>query len=225
VGLSGAEADPLLDAGVAGVPRGSRRPRSERRGCDKVQRIQGRRWPSETLKALTVSPSELFDLVETALTSLAIVVAGVWAYYRYLKGRVHRPSIEVEIRGRILESGGRSFLCASVTVENVGVSKVRIEQRGSGLRLSEYPASYPGSSSRFFPIRPRVLGVVPILESHSWLEPRERVSDEWMFSVPNSRAGFRLDVRLVSDEASWTSSAIIGAGGNPEQRSRAEKEA
>lgn len=160
--------------------------------------------------------SAVFELVESALTSLAIVVAGLWAYYRYVKGRVHRPSIELEVKGHLLECKGRTFLCGSVAVENVGLSRLKLEQRGSGLRVAAYPASYPAKLPRFFPIRPKLLGTVPILESHSSLEPKERVSDEWMFSVPASQAGYRLDARLISDEVSWTSSAIIGARKTPE---------
>lgn len=151
----------------------------------------------------------LFDVIESILTSLAILTAGVWAYYHYLKGRSYHPRIELDVRGGIVRDEHRVFLCASVTVENVGYSKLKIEQQGSGLRVLAYPAGAPKGAPDFFGIRAEHLGTVPIFEKHQWLEPKEKTSDEWMFSIPGAPRAFRLEARLASSKVSWTSSTIV----------------
>jgi hypothetical protein len=154
---------------------------------------------------------DLVEVIESVLTSLAILIAGVWAYYHYLKGRSYHPRIELDVSGRVVRDDDRVFLCAVVTAENVGYSKLKIAQQDTGLRVLAYPAAIPGDAPEFFGVRPQHLGTVPILAKHRWLEPNEKTSDEWMFCVPMAPVAYRVEAKVVSDHVSWTTATIVTA--------------
>src|SRR5262245_7455367 len=47
--------------------------------------------------------SVVLEDAERAFTILGIVVAGIWAYYNYFRGRTYRPRLEPEITATLLK--------------------------------------------------------------------------------------------------------------------------
>ena len=65
---------------------------------------------------ITKSFSETFKNVSDALKSvgefIGIGVAGVWTYYRFIRGRVFSPRLEISVSGRITFVNDQTILIA-----------------------------------------------------------------------------------------------------------------
>ena len=62
----------------------------------------------------------------------AITVGALWAYFKYLRGRTFRPRAQIRLEASLCSQGAQRFLLARVSMENHGLSYVRLE---SGLRV------------------------------------------------------------------------------------------
>ncbi len=54
--------------------------------------------------------STVFDVLQKAITIIAIIVGGVWAYFNFSKRRVYRPSLEPKITGKFGCKDGVTYL-------------------------------------------------------------------------------------------------------------------
>lgn len=127
--------------------------------------------------------------VETAknvFEMLAIATGGAWAYFNYFRGRTYRPRLELAISASVERCAGRSFLKAMVTVKNVGLSKIPIEQKGSGLLVYTGILPNPGPA---FPSQVRWSKdpyAFDVFTDHKWIEPNETVGQPFMISLPHN---------------------------------------
>jgi hypothetical protein len=120
------------------------------------------------------------DIVGTTVTAAAVVVGGLWAYFKFVKGRTYRPRLEVGMSGRWRNVDGRKLIHARVAVRNIGASVVTLIHEGTGLRISVLavdqdppPAAMAWTSMRVF----------EILKEHEWIEPGETVSDDVLLDL------------------------------------------
>jgi hypothetical protein len=105
--------------------------------------------------------------VETVLKILAIVVAGAWAYFNYFKGRTYRPRLELDA-----EASRRcpTHVIVSVSLKNVGLSKVEVKQVGSALRICMHDCSADLSCPHL--AEWQHVATLPLWEHHHWIEPK-----------------------------------------------------
>jgi hypothetical protein len=135
------------------------------------------------------------NIVGTALTSLALLVAGVWAYSKFVKGRTFRPRIKLELGGQWHVIDGRYLLQVHLTITNIGASKVVLLQEGTALILKK------PSSGQAAP--PAMLTwddgeVFEIFLDHDWIEPSEIVSDDLLIHLGEGQPiSTLLDVRTI----------------------------
>jgi hypothetical protein len=135
------------------------------------------------------------DIVGTAVTALALILGGIWAYFKFVKGRTYRPRLGVGLAGQWRLVDGRRLLHARITVKNIGASKVTLLQRGTGLRVSVLGQDQPVAPASTSWERLRVF---EILGAHQWIEPGETVSDDLLLNL--GRPGptpVLFEVRLV----------------------------
>jgi hypothetical protein len=118
--------------------------------------------------------------VGTVVTAAALVVGGLWAYFKFVKGRTYRPRLEVGMSGQWRQLDGMDLLHARITVQNIGNSVVTLLQRGTGLRVS-VPAADQGTAP--VAVAWTVLRVFEILGEHEWIEPGETVSDDVLLNL------------------------------------------
>jgi hypothetical protein len=134
------------------------------------------------------------DSLQAFVTTAGVVVAGIFAYYKFLKDRVYRPHIDISVTGGRVKFDANHFLLAEVVVRNLAGTKMKIEQEGTALIIS---TDRPGASD-FVVTRWDRRSVVAILKQHAWIEVGETITDSVMVRVPESRNGaYRLDVRVV----------------------------
>lgn len=125
-------------------------------------------------KSTLDNAKDIADIVSSAITALAVIIGGAWAYFKFVKGRTYRPRVEMQLAGQWWLAEGKILLQARVTIKNVGSSKLKLLQRGSGLRASvlDSDQSPPPASARW-----REGKVYTIFDQHDWIESGETVSD------------------------------------------------
>ncbi|MEN3329171.1 MAG: hypothetical protein V7638_3978 [Acidobacteriota bacterium] len=143
-----------------------------------------------------VNPSELSDL----LTSLGIVLGGLWAYFKFFKGRTFHRRLEPKITAKIVDQGNTKILIASMELTNIGLTVVylnpltsidvyvinlRTPTDLSSVRLGHTPRSFR------------------VFKNHSWIEPEETIRDEMMLRLPNGdNVSYQLKLVVRSENRS-----------------------
>jgi hypothetical protein len=122
------------------------------------------------------------DIAGTVITSLAVIIGAVWAYFKFVKGRTFRPRLEVELSGQWRDVDGRELLQARIRLKNIGASQVDLLQRGTGLRVSGLADEVQGQPA-VVAVAWEAFRIFPILERHAWIEPGETVSDEMLLDL------------------------------------------
>ena len=74
------------------------------------------------------------EVGQRGATTLALVLGGLWAYYKYIRGRVFSHRLELTIEGRLLEREAVATLSLEVRVKNVGLARFVIDQERTLLR-------------------------------------------------------------------------------------------
>jgi hypothetical protein len=120
------------------------------------------------------------EIVHAGITAAAIVFGGLWAYFKFVKGRTYRPRLSVAISGQWRRIAGKNLLHTRVTVKNIGASVVTLQKKGSGLRVNFLAAGQPDAPTA---ATWEVVRVFDILREHVWIEPGETVSDDQLLDL------------------------------------------
>ena len=122
----------------------------------------------------------LSDIVQAGITAAAVVFGGLWAYFKFVRGRTYRPRLSVAIYGQWRRIAGKNLLHTRVTVQNIGASVVSLQQKGTGLRVSFLAPDQPDAPTA---VTWEVERVFEILREHKWIEPGETVSDDQLLDL------------------------------------------
>ncbi len=158
---------------------------------------------------MTLSGAQMIvDLLQAVVATAAIVIGAVWAYYKFIKGRTFRPNLESTITGEATRDDGFIHLVATVTVKNIGASKVDIQRRHTALRV--LGGKVGASTDIFEAIEWEHLGTRLAFETRSRLEPGGAAVDSDLFRVSDSGyIAFKLEMYVVSEKDDLWINAII----------------
>src|SRR4051812_26459179 len=67
------------------------------------------------------------DTVQAFVTAGGIVVGGVFAYYKFVKDRIYRPRVTLDINAGTVVLGTDVFLKCAVSVHNQGNAKLSVQ--------------------------------------------------------------------------------------------------
>jgi hypothetical protein len=109
-------------------------------------------------------------LLGTTVTAMAVLVGGLWAYFKFLRGRTCRPRLSVKMLAQWRPVNERHLLHTRIIVKNIGASVVTPRQRGTGLRVSVLSPQQPDPPAA---VRWEVVRVFEILRDHEWIEAGE----------------------------------------------------
>jgi len=136
------------------------------------------------------------EMAGTLISTAAIIVGGIWAYYRFEKDRTYRPRLDVQLSGEWRMISDVPLLHVRVAVKNIGASVVWLDQHGTGLRVSVPVLT--GEKARPAALTWKALSVFSIMKDHKWIEPGETVTDELLVSLGESpRAMVMFEARFV----------------------------
>jgi hypothetical protein len=155
----------------------------------------------------------LLDAADKVVKIGAIIVGGVWAYYKFIKGRFYRPRLEASVSGEPFRIDNRDYVSVSISLRNVGTSKVEIRQEGTALRVfcSPVNSTYEEAGGAFKGgevVWNRITSL-SIFENHGWIESSELIHDKLLVSLPPAQLAVRLDVRIVGQGLEWEAKAIV----------------
>jgi hypothetical protein len=161
-------------------------------------------WIVNVLRTLTLGD---FD---SLVKILAIVLAGIGAYYKFFKGRVHVSRLEPKISGSVVCKDGISYLLVTASVRNIGLSKVEITHDVSGFRVTSHKPMPNITAPQI--VYWRDPAVFDVFVDDPWIEPGEAVEEQHLVAIPNCEAehfAFNLELRIVSKNANWQANAIV----------------
>lgn len=155
---------------------------------------------------------QLVGILQGIVTTAAVVIGGIWAYLKFFRGRTFRPRLEPGISGKVIGHGEVSYLIVTASLKNVGLSKVDIEQRGSGLRLFTCDAA-PDATEAQVAEWTRIK-TFSVLEDHQWIEPGESIEEQRLIVLPeDGHLAIQLELRIVSNGITWKERSVIDLAG------------
>jgi hypothetical protein len=130
---------------------------------------------------------DLTKLAQQTVQTLAILVGGVWAYFKFIRGRTFASRAEVSVKGALYSVEDQPIIKATVYLRNTGASKLAAEKEGKIVRL--YGAKLTNASGSVEWVKLRTNS---IFGSHGWIESQETITEELL--LPASSNG----------DASWS---------------------
>lgn len=74
------------------------------------------------------------NIIQSSVTSIALIVSGIFAYYKLFRGRIYQHKLELSVACKsYLEKDGLIRLHITTVLKNLGLSVVHIDQESSGL--------------------------------------------------------------------------------------------
>jgi hypothetical protein len=129
------------------------------------------------------------------------IIGGLWSWVTYVRGRTFRRRLELKVSGEVFLEGNVRFLSIIATIRNVGLSKAKLFQEGTSLRMVRLQMRADSDSLKL--PRELHLGTAPIFEKHGWVEPGEEIQDVLFLQLPSNSPqdiAVRLSLRVVSQE-------------------------
>ena len=120
---------------------------------------------------------------QSVATILVAFLGALWAYFKLIKGRVYNRRLEPAIKAKVLKAEHHTCILVSITIKNVGLTRVDLDQSSSTIIVNVYSAR--DYVSEFHNALWREVGIVQALLHHSWIEPGELVSEERLIALPH----------------------------------------
>ena len=152
---------------------------------------------------------DIADTLAKVVQILAIIVAGAWGYFKFIKGRTYQQSLIPTVSGKLLTIDSQTYLIANIRVENVGQSVVELAPNASALRVFGYMSSI---SSEIITVKDNRLAQFVALNDLS-IEPNEIIQRTVLMSIPMEvRLGLRLELEILSNDRkkyNWLASFAV----------------
>lgn len=145
----------------------------------------------------------LTDIISKTITAFAVVIGGVWAYFRFRKERTHESNLELTVSGEAVRKDGVIHLRVTVNAKNIGSSKIEIFHPFSAFRVlgCKVDADTEGANIAEWVDFDKW----PLLADQEHLEPAEPIVDTHLILVygGDEWAALKLEVYVCAsnDEA------------------------
>jgi hypothetical protein len=154
--------------------------------------------------------------VKSIAETLALIVGGLWAYYKFFKGRTFKPRLELTVVGKAWNAKHVTHLIASVQIKNVGLSKLELSQEGSGLRVFSHALRTPKNTAAVVEWKRQI--TLAVFTKHKWIEPGETISDETLIALSDiDNSAVKLELRIVSSGIEWNSLTLVEPDAKPDK--------
>ncbi len=148
--------------------------------------------------------------IEILLRALAILVGGLWAYFKFARGRTFWRRLEPAITAEVVHDGPVAMIVTVLTLKNVGLAQVPIVHEGSALRI--YSTETPHKPIGGQPMEWTEQGIRSVFEEHDWVESGETICDEQLIPVgAGDHCALRLELLVRSEKVRWNAVKIVFA--------------
>lgn len=150
---------------------------------------------------------KIADIAWKLTASAGVIVGGIWAYFKFVKGRTFKANLVPKVAGETRYKSGDVYLIATTEVENVGASKITIEHETTVVRvLTATPISGIEGPIEWTPFRTKeILGHCP------HLEPGGTAVDTTLFRIRcEGCIALKLEVLITAkNRDNWTGVGIV----------------
>ena len=149
------------------------------------------------------------DAFANITQSLALIAGGVWAYFKFAKGRTFRDRLTPTVTGRFVSIDGSVFLVVTTQIKNVGLSKITFDHKASWLIVFEYIPSEP---QEVLGVQYNRLTTFHVFgEKDRYIEPNEIVERQCLIALPRvSIIGYQLEFEVLSESGyTWRAMTIV----------------
>jgi hypothetical protein len=157
--------------------------------------------------------------VASLAQAAAIVIGGIWAYFKFVRGRTFAKRAELSVTPTLLPVQ-KPTLKVTATLRNAGLSKLPLRTQAVFLYgiYATPTADNPIATGEQQLGKPR-----KIFAAHHWIEAQETVTDELLLLLPDSQfatehewLAFRVECRVYAKRRrkgalNWTASALVPA--------------
>lgn len=143
--------------------------------------------------------------------SLALIAGGVWAYFKFAKGRTFRDRLSPNVSGKCISIDGAVFLLVTIQIKNVGLSRIAFDQEASSLAVFECITSEVEKVRVV--VNNRLTTFQVFGGNDKFLEPGEIVERQSLIALPRvSTIGYQLEFDVLSESGYvWRATTIVDA--------------
>jgi hypothetical protein len=150
--------------------------------------------------------------IAAAVQAGAVVAAGIWAYFKFVRGRTFAHRAEPGLSAQRLGSSEAEAIRAAVTLRNTGASDIPLRVKAVlvyGITADEWSGG--DRSPRW-----EQVAIEPVFEHHEKIEAQETIADEVLIPLPNHPAPLAYKVELVvlnerkkPGATQWTTAVVL----------------
>ena len=152
---------------------------------------------------------DIADTLAKVTQIFAIIVAGGWGYFKFIKGRTYQESLIPTVSGKLLTIDSRTYLIVNIRVANVGQSVVEFAPDASALRVFGYTSS---TSPEITTVKDDELAQFVAFNDLS-LEPNEIIQKTVFMSIPvEVQLGLGIELKIISNHRkkyNWAASSLV----------------
>ena len=142
--------------------------------------------------------------------SLALIAGGVWAYFKFVKGRTFEDRLNTTVSGKLISIYGSVFLIVTIRLQNVGLSRIAFDQDVSSLEIFEY---VPSQGEDILRVKNDLLTSFRVFgDKDRYIEPNEIVERETLIALQVlSKIGYQLELEVSSYSGyAWRTTTVVG---------------
>lgn len=168
--------------------------------------------PTPPITTAAVSKPAWLDYIEAGskiVTSLGIVLGGLAAYYKFLRGRIFHARLDIAMSSSFHRIRENLFLQVQAEVKNTGASHVRFSLEES--ILSVYGANHAQRTIADDAEWKNLATVDAIRDKrHKWIEPAETICLNWLIDLPRDLQfeALRSELLLSSKKIVWQADTV-----------------
>lgn len=155
------------------------------------------------------------DAFANLTQSFALLGGGVWAYFKFAKGRTFQDRLTPSVNGRFILIDGSVFLVVTMQLKNVGLSRIALDQEATSLAIFEY---VPAEGKEIRRVENSCLMDFEVFgDQDRYIEPSEMVDRQTLIKLPEvSSIGYHLELKVLSDSGYvWRATAIVNKSAFP----------
>jgi len=141
--------------------------------------------------------------------SLALIAGGVWAYFKFAKGRTFQERLTPTLTGRLVSIDECVFLVITMQFKNVGLSRIAFDQETSLLAVFEF---VPSKTEEILRVNDSLLASFRVFrDKDRYIEPNEVVERQRLFVLPEGPSiGYQLEIEVVTDSGyAWRATTVV----------------
>lgn len=153
---------------------------------------------------------DISDIFKNWIETIAVIVGGGWAIFRFRVGREFKESLIPVVSGKLVVIDNQSYLLINTQIKNVGQSKIEFLPNASTLKLWEYK-KIPTANVITVPDQ-KIAQFDPLEEGDRYIEPNEIIEGTKLISFPNiPDVGLRLELQIISanNNYTWRTACVI----------------